>query len=112
MTNLDMTTGVVSVYRLDFFDQNGLLYSLCQTLNEKQVDYIKLSNNGTIPAGWLGSVIISWQCSYPTNVGALGVVVVEKASGYTSGDMTKAYEGFPIIGWTPQIPAIPCPDCQ
>jgi hypothetical protein len=110
MTNLDMTPGV-SVYRIDFFDQNGLLYSECQTLNEKQVDYIKLSNNGTIPAGWLGSAIISWQCSYPTNVGALGVVVVEKASGYTSGDLTKAYEGFPIIGWTPNVPAVRCTDC-
>jgi hypothetical protein len=110
MTNLDMTPGV-SVYRLDFFDQNGLLYSLCQTLNEKQVDYIKLANIGIIPPGWLGSAVISWQCSTPYDVGALGVVVVEKASGYASGDLTKAYEGFPIW-FPPDSPtAVECPEC-
>jgi hypothetical protein len=117
MTNLDMIPGV-SVYRLDFFDQNGLLYSICQTLNEKQVDYIKLANIGIIPPGWLGSAVISWQCSSGSpgdieaaNRGALGVVVVEKASGYASGDLTKAYEGFPLP-WQPAIPmAVPCPEC-
>jgi len=117
MTNLDMLPGV-SVWRIDFFDQNGLLYSLCQTLNEKQVDYIKLANIGIIPPGWLGSAIISWQCStisaqppFANDIGRIGVVVVEKASGYPSGDLTKAYEGFPI----PAAPAIPgavnCPEC-
>jgi hypothetical protein len=118
MTNLDLIPGV-SVYRIDFFDQNGLLYSLCQTLNEKQVDYIKLANIGILPSGWLGSAIISWQCSNGApgdldvaNLGHLGVVVVEKASGYASGDMTKAYEGFPL-GWQPAIPpAVYCPECS
>jgi hypothetical protein len=110
LTNLDMTPGV-STYRIDFFDQNGLLYSLCQTLNEKQVDYIKLANIGILPPGWLGSAIISWQCSSPPYVGALGVVVVEKASGYPSGDLTKAYEGFPLR-YPPGIPdAVTCPAC-
>jgi hypothetical protein len=111
MTNLDMEPGI-SVYRLDFFDQNGLLYSLCQTLNEKQVDYIKLKNIGIIPDGWLGSGIISWMCSSPLDVGALGVVVVERASDYASGDLTKAYEGFPLAA-APGIPdAVRCPECQ
>jgi len=110
MTNLDMIPGV-SVYRLDFFDQNGLLYSICQTLNEKQVDYIKLANIGIIPPGWLGSAVISWQCSAPDNVGALGVVVVEKASGYASGDLTKAYEGFPLFTAPGIAAAVACPEC-
>jgi len=110
MTNLDMTPGI-SVWRMDFFDQNGLLYSICQTLNEKQVDYVKLGNIGIIPPGWLGSAIISRQCASPAGAGALGVVVVEKASGYASGDLTKAYEGFPI--WLPpDLPwAVTCPEC-
>jgi hypothetical protein len=110
MTNLDMIPGI-SVWRIDFFDQNGLLYSICQTLNEKQVDYIKLGNIGIIPPGWLGSAIISKMCSAPEDVGALGVVVVEKASGYASGDLTKAYEGFPLF-LPPGIPrAVDCPEC-
>jgi len=117
MTNLDMIPGV-SVWRIDFFDQNGLLYSLCQTLNEKQVDYIKLGNIGIIPPGWLGSALISWQCSTVDpnvphgRVGHLGVVVVEKASGYPSGDLTKVYEGFPLW-YPPRIPAaVECPECD
>jgi hypothetical protein len=115
MTNLDMIPGV-SVWRIDFFDQNGLLYSLCQTLNEKQVDYIRLANIGIIPHGWLGSAIISWQCSNGNDqlgipFGALGVVVVERATGYPSGDLTKAYEGFPLFA-RPGIPwAVDCPEC-
>jgi len=110
MTNLDMNPGI-SVWRIDFFDQNGLLYSLCQTLNEKQVDYIKLANIGIIPPGWLGSALISWQCAAPWTVGRIGVVVVEKASGYPSGDLTKAYEGFPL-NWRPALPwAVDCPEC-
>jgi hypothetical protein len=112
MTNLDMLPGV-SVYRIDFFDQNGLLYSLCQTLNEKQVDYIKLGNIGIIPTGWLGSAIISWQCSStsPADVGALGVVVVELAHGYPSGDLTKVYEGFPLSTRPLIATAVDCPEC-
>ncbi|MBM4431514.1 MAG: carboxypeptidase regulatory-like domain-containing protein, partial [Chloroflexi bacterium] len=111
MTNLDMFPGT-SVWRIDFFDQNGLLYSLCQTLNEKQVDYIKLGNIGIIPPGWLGSAVISWQCSAPWDVGALGVVVVEKASGYPSGDLTKAYEGFPLFDPITLPDAVSCPECR
>jgi hypothetical protein len=110
ITNLDMIPGV-STYRINFFDQNGLLYSLCQTLNEKQVDYIKLASIGIIPTGWLGSAVISWQCSSPPNVGALGVVVVEKASGYPSGDLTKAYEGFPLATAPAISYAVACPEC-
>ncbi|NTV93390.1 MAG: hypothetical protein HGA72_09070, partial [Chlorobiaceae bacterium] len=51
MTNVDMRPGI-SVWRIDFFDQNGLLYSLCQTVNEKQVDYVKLTNISILPSGW------------------------------------------------------------
>jgi len=111
MTNVDMRPGI-SVWRIDFFDQNGLLYSLCQTLNEKQVDYIKLGNIGIIPPGWLGSAVISKMCAYPDpDIGSLAVVVVEKASGYPSGDLTKAYEGFPLFN-PPNIPkAVDCPEC-
>ena len=108
LTDLDMNPHVAT-WRIDFFDQNGLLYSLCQTMNEKQVDYVKLDNIGILPPGWLGSAIISWQCG---DGGAMGVVVMEKASGYASGDLTKSYEGFPLIV-PPTIPdAVTCPVCR
>jgi hypothetical protein len=110
LTNLDMIPGV-STYRIDFFDQNGLLYSLCQTLNEKQVDYIKLANIGIIPTGWLGSAVISHQCSAPGYIGSLGVVVMEKPSGYPSGDLTKAYYGFPLVTAPAILDAVACPEC-
>jgi hypothetical protein len=110
LTNLDSRPGV-STYRIDFFDQNGLQYSLCRTLNEKQVDYIKLADIGVLPPGWVGSALISWQCSSPANVGALGAVVLERPSGYTTSDVTKSYEGIPLL-CDPYVPGpATCPGC-
>jgi len=91
VANLNLEPNV-TVFRLDFFDQNGLLYSLCQTINEKQVDYVKLANIGIIPPGWSGSAVLSVQCG----PGSLGAVVVERASGYVSGDLTAGYEALPL----------------
>jgi hypothetical protein len=91
VANLNLEPNV-TVFRLDFFDQNGLLYSLCQTINEKQVDYVKLANIGIIPAGWSGSAVLSVQCG----PGVLGAVAVERVSGYVSGDLTAGYEALPL----------------
>jgi len=109
--NLNRTPGS-TVVRIDFFDQNGYLYSICQTLNEKQVDYVKMANMGIFPDGWHGSGVVSAQCN--TQGGAsLGVVVIEKATGYSSGDVTKGYEGVPMnLACYRAQDAPPCPDCQ
>jgi len=109
--NLNRTPGS-TVIRIDFFDQNGLLFSECQTLNEKQVDYIKMSNLGFLPDGWHGSAVVTAQCN--TQGGAsLGVVVIEKATGYSGGDVTKGYEGVPMNPDCYSAPnAPPCTDCQ
>ena len=110
LTNLDARSGV-STYRIDFFDQNGLQYSLCRTLNEKQVDYIQLADLGVFPSGWVGSALISWQCSLPSNIGALGVVVLERPSDYDTSDVTKSYEGIPLLCEPYDAGADACPGC-
>jgi subtilisin family serine protease len=108
--NLNRTPGW-TVVRIDFFDPNGYQFSICQTLNEKQVDYVKLANMGNIPDGWHGSAVVVAQCN--TQGGAsLGVVVIEKATGYSGGDVTKGYEGVPIDLTYYRLPSAPlCPDC-
>jgi hypothetical protein len=91
VTNLNPKPNV-TVFRLDFFDQNGLLYSLCRTINEKQVEHVNLGPVGIIPPGWLGSAVISVQCG----PGGLGAVVVEQGSGQASGDLAAGYEALPL----------------
>jgi hypothetical protein len=91
VTNLNLQPNGTT-FRIDFFDQNGLMYSLCQTVNEKQVDYIDLKHIGIIPSGWFGSAVISVQCG----PGGLGAVVVERGSGSISGDLTAGYESLPL----------------
>jgi len=91
VTNLNLQPNV-TVFRLDFFDQNGLLYSLCRTINEKQVEHVNLDPIGIIPTGWLGSAVISVQCG----PGSLGAVVVERGSSSVSGDLAAGYEALPL----------------
>jgi len=44
---------------------------------------------------------------------SLGVVVIEKATGYSGGDVTKGYEGVPMNPDCYSAPnAPPCTDCQ
>jgi len=104
------------VVRIDFFDQNGLLYSICEKLNPKDVDYIDLDNYGVIPPGWLGSAVITVQCvtPFPEDPAAIGAVVVNQAEGYASGDLTTGYTAVPMwwglpVGWQPPGPL--CNEC-
>ena len=88
------------VVSVDFFDQNGFLYRICEKLNPKDVDYIDLDNYGVLPPGWMGSALITIQCTAPTDKDGrsmgIGAVVVNMAEGYASGDLTTGYEAFPI----------------
>jgi len=110
--NLNPNPGQTGL-RLDFYDQNGLLYSVCQTLGDNQVDYINLADWHHIPPGFLGSGVITATCSTQDGGPSIAVVVVERAQGYPGGDLTKGYAGFPVPGeaYNPQgVP--PCPPCQ
>ena len=110
--NLNPNPGQTGL-RLDFYDPNGLLYSVCQTLGDNQVDYINLADWHQIPPGFLGSGVITATCSTQDGGPSIAVVVVERAQGYPGGDLTKGYAGFPVPGeaYNPQgVP--PCPPCQ
>jgi hypothetical protein len=94
------------------FDQNGLIDYLCETLSQKQVEYIDLDNWGFIHPGFKGSAIISatyWehdvfdaQGGFSRNLVGLAAVKVER-SGTTlgspiPGDEAAGNIGFPIPG--------------
>jgi len=95
--NLNPNPGQTSV-RIDIYDQDKLFRSTYQYLRPLQVSYIDLSNIGDIPPDFSGSAIMSVEESNQSGVPSIGVVLVDRAFGYPSGDLTGAYEGLPIIG--------------
>ena len=83
------------------YDQNGQIDHICEKLNEKQVEYIDLSQWAVIQPGFLGSMVINpvfWsQEPWP----ALAAVGIERVGRVLSdpdipGDESKGFEGFPI----------------
>jgi hypothetical protein len=108
--NLNLNPGNTT-FRIDFYDQNGFIGEVCQTLNEKQVDYISISNFGFLPSGFLGSAVIEAQCSDQPGVPLLGAVGIER--GAANGDLSKAYEALPVDANIYVSPAVlPCADCR
>ena len=85
-------------FDVKFYSPAGaLLTTVPQCVNEKQVDYIKLANYGNIfPGSEVSAKIVAKSSTQPGGP-ALAAVVVNKATGYPSGDLTTGYEGFPII---------------
>jgi len=111
--NLNMNPGSTN-FRIDIYDQNGFIVSYCQTLNEKQVDYIRMSDLGLLFSGFNGSAVIDAECSDQQGGAMLGAVVIERGTGPVGfvGDLTKAYEAFPVdpaLYYPPS--AITCPGC-
>ena len=105
------------------YDQNGLVDSLCEKLNEKQVEYLDVEAGlAFLPRGFKGSAVISavyWEHifhgdGFPRNVLGLAAVKVER-SGTTfgidvPGDESAGNIGFPIIGrFAFAGPRIECP---
>jgi len=93
--NLNSNPGQTSV-RIDIYDQNKLFRSTHQSLRALQVGYIDLSNIGDIPFDFSGSAIVSVEESNQSGIPSIGAVLVERAFGYPSGDLTRAYEGIPV----------------
>jgi hypothetical protein len=95
------------------YDQNGLVSSVCEKLNERQVEYLDAGTNlAFLPDGFKGSAVISavfWEHDVFDNLGyylrnlvGLAAVKIER-SGTTlgadvPGDESAASEGFPILG--------------
>jgi hypothetical protein len=107
--NLNINPGNTT-FRIDFYDQNGFIGEVCQTLNEKQVDYIRITDFGFLPTGFLGSAVIEAQCSDQSGGPLLGAVGIER--GAANGDLTKAFEALPVDANIYVSPAVPrCAAC-
>jgi hypothetical protein len=128
-TELSITNLVPAPGFTDFiiyiYDQNGLVNSLCEKLNEKQVEYLDVEASlAFLPGGFKGSAVISavyWEHmafddfgGLARNLVGLAAVKIER-SGTTQaadipGDESSASQGFPIIGrFAFAGPLISCP---
>ncbi|MSP11674.1 MAG: hypothetical protein EXR62_01820 [Chloroflexi bacterium] len=99
--NINPNPGFTTV-AMYFYDQNGLLDYVCQTLNEKQVDYIDFAQWRYIPRGFTGSLLVS--ATYTTQPGGFGLggVGIERVGTTLNqdilGDESLGYEAFPVFG--------------
>jgi subtilisin family serine protease len=107
--NINLNPGTTN-FRIDIYDQNGLVESFCQFVNERQVDYIDLAKIGTLPTGFSGSAVIEATCSTQAGGASIVAVAVEHATG--AGDFTKGFEGSRLDGSHYAPPGVPiCPGC-
>jgi len=111
-------------FAIYLFDQNGYIDSICEKLNEKQVEYIDFASWGVVPRNFLGSAVISatfWEHdvfddrgTFERNLVGLGSTVVERVGGTLGGDdvpgdESKAFEGIPIFTPFQFMGAAHCP---
>lgn len=107
--NINMNPGSTH-FRIDIYDQNGLIESFCQFVNERQIDYIDFDKIGTLPQGFSGSAVIDTACSDQAGGASIVVVGIEQAPG--EGDLTKGFEAFRIDGSSYMPGPVPgCPGC-
>lgn len=117
LKNLNANPGNTTV-RIDFYDQNGYITSVCQTLNEKFIDYIRLVDMGILPNGFNGSAVITATCSDQEGGPMLAATVLERGrlegSPNIPQDLLKAYEAVPIhqAWYNPPMAPDACPGCQ
>ncbi|MEO8084272.1 MAG: hypothetical protein ABI780_10650 [Ardenticatenales bacterium] len=99
-------------FAIFLYDQNGLIDFVCETLGEKQVEYINVDSWGWVRPSFLGSMVVSatfWEHEvfddhgvFVRNLVGLGAVGVERVGGVLGepdipGDESKAYESFPLF---------------
>jgi hypothetical protein len=99
-------------FALYFYDQNGLLDFVCETLSDRQVEYINLATWGFINPGFHGSAVISatfWEHEvfdgnggFVRNVVGLAAVKVDRVGTVLGdpipGDESAGTEAAPIPG--------------
>jgi hypothetical protein len=99
-------------FALYIYDQNGLLDFLCESLSDRQVEYINLATWGFINPGFRGSAVISatfWEHDvfdnggrFVRNVVGLAAVKVDRVGTVLGdpipGDESAGTECVPIPG--------------
>ncbi len=117
LQNVNFHPGITNV-RLDFYDQNGYVTSVCQALNSMDVDYIRLQDMGILPDGFDGSVVIVATCTDQEGGAQLAAVAVERGTSSTGGpvpqDLFKSFEAVPFDAglYKPAVDTLACPGCQ
>ncbi|MCB0216898.1 MAG: DUF11 domain-containing protein, partial [Chloroflexi bacterium] len=111
ITNLVPKPGFTD-FAIFLYDQNGLLDFVCQSLHDRQVEYIDLSTWGLVPPNFLGSMVVSatfWehevfdgQGNFVRNLVGLSGTAVERVGASSGsadlpGDESKAFEAFPLF---------------
>jgi len=118
--NLNPNPGQTSIC-INIYDHSKLIRSIHQNLRDLQVIYIDLSNIGDLPPNFSGSGILKIESSTQSGTPSVAAVVVERVTGYPSGDLAKAYEGLPIFlptaqatvpATTPLAPATTMPSAE
>ena len=85
-------------FTIEVYDQNGVLDHICEKLNERQVEYVDLSQWSVIQPGFLGSIVIRPAFWSQQPGPALAAVGVERVGRVLSdpdvpGDESKGFEG-------------------
>jgi uncharacterized repeat protein (TIGR01451 family) len=123
ITNLVPKPGFTD-FAMFIYDQNGLVDYDCEKLHDRQVEYVDLRTWGSVPPGFLGSLIVSatfWEHEvfdgkggFVRNLVGLGGVAVERVGtsplgGDIPGDESKAFEAFPVFDHFMNEGKIRCP---
>jgi len=92
-------------FEVQIYDQNGWIDTMCEKLNEKQVEYVDISQWRVINPGFLGSmkiVPVWWTHATGPALAAIGVERVGRVltDPDIPGDESKGFEGFPVAAGT------------
>ncbi len=95
LQNLNPNPGVTR-FRVDFYDEETVVGSLVDQLDEGEVRLVNLHEIGFLPDGFHGSALIHLKETTQTGYAAIGAIVIETAEGAVRGDLARAYEGVPL----------------
>jgi len=89
---------------LDIYDKDGLVTTVPLVIEPKHVSYLKLDELEGVPGAFIGSGVMRVTDVEGDGPAMPAAVVVESASG--GGDLTKGYEGVPLIDVYPFGPEV------
>jgi hypothetical protein len=87
---------------LDIYDEDSLLTTVSLTIEPSHVSYVRLDDLSSVSDAFTGSGLIRVTAVEGDGLPMPAAVVVERGNG--SGDLTRGYEGIPLIGSYPYNP--------